>query len=174
MDKENTETVKSGSGIAKTELEDMSSFFQKILSNPFSQEKDICSSNDTSDEINRKNDFKTATASLDVPKSPFSTHYKISDNSIEKEKIKVQTEPGTKIAICENETNTNYLSTTGESQIEVSFISNEESQQNCTSYVPSIPSPSRYGAIEALDEGDVMAHLEYFNILLPLQVFLSD
>ena len=154
MDKGNTDKVKSGSGIAKTELEDMSSFFQKILSNPFNQEKDICNSNDISDEITRNNDFKTTTTSLDVQKSPFSTNYKISNDSIEKEKLNVQTEPRTDISICENETNTNYFPTTGESPIGVSCISNEESQQNCPRYVPSIPSPSRYGAIEALDEGD--------------------
>ena len=154
LDKENTKKEASGSGIDKTELEGMSSFFAKILSNPFAQEKDFAKSNDTTDDVSKRNDVKTATTSLDVSESRFSTNSNTSNVSGATEKINVQTEPSSKIAICENATSEKYIPTTDEFQHQVSCISNQEPQQIGTSYAPSIPSPSRYGAIEALDEGD--------------------
>ena len=53
-----------------------------------------------------------------------------------------------------------HHSTPIQSNIESSFCSQAETQEDTNKFMPSIPSPSRYGAIEALDIGDEERELE--------------
>ena len=152
FENEASENGSSGASIDKKELEGMSSFFQRILANPFNKE----SEKDGKDEkVEDVKDCKTATLSLDNPNN---TNEKISneteffenvESTIELNKEKETSEDQRKLnKTFDNTENSNEMSNTFNTGI------------NYAVDLPAIPSPSKYEAIEALDEGDEQKEIE--------------
>ena len=156
LDKQPYENDALSSGIDKTELEGMSSFFSKILSNPFNKEKETSNTIKNLDQLRDKTDCGTSNKSLNDPeiKSEKSLDdFEAVENAI------LKTEPNKEEEIFANENIVKDTSATIEKLEEITSAC-KNIEQSSYSPMPSIPSKSKYEAIEALDEGDEQRELE--------------
>ena len=156
LDKLASENDGSSSGIDKTELEGMSSFFSKILSNPFNKEKEASDMVKNLDQLDDKTDCGTSNKSLNDAEIKSK---KSLDDLQASGDVVLKIEPNKEEEISENENIKKDTSATIEIVEEISSASNNI-EQSSYSPMPSIPSKSKYEAIEALDEGDEQRELE--------------
>ena len=144
----------AGTGIDKKELDGMSSFFQRILTNPFSKESEIDKKDETVENINEST---LATITKDNAED---ARERNSDSSQASEKIKLDTKPEKEMEISEDETKSSNVNEIAEKEDEEICNSDIGESSKYTCDLPAIPSPSKYEAIEALDEGDEQRELE--------------
>ena len=156
LDKQLSENDASSSGIDKTELEGMSSFFSKILSNPFNKEKETSNTVKNLDHLDDKTDCGTSNKSLNDAEIK---SQKSLDDLQASEDVVSKIEPNKQEKISANENIIQDTSATVEKLEEISSASNNI-EKSSNSPMPSIPSKSKYEAIEALDEGDEQKELE--------------
>ena len=156
LDKQLSENDASSSGIDKTELEGMSSFFSKILSNPFNKEKETSNTVKNLDHLDDKTDCGTSNKSLNDAEIK---SQKSLDDLQASEDVVSKIEPNKQEKISANENIIQDTSATVEKLEEISSASNNIDKSS-NSPMPSIPSKSKYEAIEALDEGDEQKELE--------------
>ena len=150
---EASEKDSTGAGIDKKELEGMSSFFQRILTNPFAKESEI---NSKDEMVENVNESKLNTITVD---NADDEGEKNSESTQASEKIELDTKPENKMEDSEDEKKLNY-NEIEEKVNEGTCKSDVGENSKYTCDLPAIPSPSKYEAIEALDEGDEQRELE--------------
>ena len=156
LDKQASGNDALSSGIDKSELEGMSSFFSKILSNPFNKEKETSNTVKNLDQLDDKTDYGISNNSLSDAENK---NHKSLDDLNSSEDVVLKIEPNKEKEISANENIEKGTSASVEILEEISSNSNNI-EQSSYSPMPSIPSKSKYEAIEALDEGDEQRELE--------------
>ena len=156
LDKKASENDGPSSGIDKTELEGMSSFFSKILSNPFNKEKEASNTVKNLDQLDDKTVCRTSDKSLndeEIKNQKTLNNFQASDDLVLKIGPKREKETFVKANIVKD------TSATVEKSEEISSACNNI-ELSINSPSAPIPSKSKYEAIEALDEGDEQKELE--------------
>ena len=152
LENEACEKDSAGAGIDKKELEGMSSFFQRILTNPFTKESEIVSKDKMVENLEESKSVTTTEDNADDERE------KNSDSAQASETI--DTNPGKEMEVSEDEKKLNNICEIAEKVNEGTCESDIGENSKYTCDLPAIPSPSKYEAIEALDEGDEQRELE--------------
>ena len=135
--------------IDRSELEGMSSFFEKILANPLSTKKDFSPiSNDIQKPVEEVKDF---TITMEDAKEDDIIMTPKDSQSNETRNHTTQ--------VCDRVAEAN-IHNNQKDLLETPVIPSVEKHLNSVRVTPSVPSPSRYGAIAALDLGDEQTEKE--------------
>ena len=156
LEKQSSEKEASTSGIDKSELEGMSSFFSKILSNPFNKEKETSNTVNNLDQLDDKTDCGTSNKSLndeEIKSLKTLNNFQTSDDLV------LKIEPNREEETSANENIVKDTSAIVKKPEEISSACNNIELSINSPNAP-IPSKSKYEAIEALDEGDEQKELE--------------
>ena len=135
--------------IDRSELEGMSSFFEKILANPLSVRKDFTQiSNDIQKPIE---EVKDVTIAMEDAKEDdiIMVSKEGQNNGTRNDTIQV-----------DNQLAHENIVSIQKNLLETPVIPSVEKHLNNVKVTPSVPSPSRYGAIAALDMGDEQTEKE--------------
>ena len=133
--------------IDRSELEGMSSFFEKILANPLSARKDVAP---ISSDIEEPVEVKDVTIAMEPKEDNIRMTPKDSQSN---ETRNHTTQVYDRVAEANIHNNQKDL-------LETPVIPSVEKHLNIVKVTPSVPSPSRYGAIAALDMGDEQTEKE--------------
>ena len=133
--------------IDRSELEGMSSFFEKILANPLSVRKDF---NPISSDIEKPIEVKDVKIAMNTKDdNDVMTSKDCQRNGIRNDSLPVDCQvPHANIHSIQK------------NLLETPVIPSVEKHLNNVKVTPSVPSPSRYGAIAALDMGDEQTEKE--------------
>ena len=154
LENEACEKDSARAGIDKKELEGISSFFQRILTNPFTKESEIVSKDKMVENLKES---KSATITVDNADDETEQN---SEGAQASEKIESEPKLEKEMEVSEDEKKLNNICEIAEKVNDGTCKSDIGENSKYTCDLPAIPSPSKYEAIEALDEGDEQRELE--------------